>query len=506
MQEQVSKLIIECLDDIGFSDDSRVIIHEYLRADLFKNWPTLYQHSISSTNPMKMYFEGLLEVVNRRCFPLLAEIFGESLDELHKMMAIHFQSASPSFDDILSSFDRNGKEDAIILIVDAYSSCNNFGLDFENLFKIESNALDWGKTIFDSFLPFQKQFESLEMRYLNHQIQKEKLFDPSRLLTFLSIAESSLARFLDFTFGCVKLNFDDMMENFLTQVIEKGVIHAQHEKSIKGNDPEIGFRVAVEQLKRCITFHHGLGPFLLSIQERAKNADRVTPCKSSSRALKTLRRDFHVSESHNHSKSIENSIKLIKRWQTIALDSLLIPVDVALDKLCENQLWTNEKSGNDLQFSFSPLPHITSIGEYMLTLPQKFDPFSQDEALSFSLKSLPYVTEDLFTLENDESNLSYEATHIWIISAVRLIESKYVEAILKISSLSSHGLRQLCADATYLKNVMAAIEIDPQEIFRDIIYAIHLSDSELVEEIGRESIHDLDLLKRVAKMRSSPSI
>ena len=152
-----------------------------------------------------------------------------------------------------------------------------------------------------------------------------------------------------------------------------------------------------------------------------------------------------------------------------------------------------------------PLTCVTNLGEYVLTLPQLFDQYSQDQTLSFSLKTLPMVTDFLLSEggDNDNPEVVYDSTHIWIISAARIIEDCYAGHILLIPSLSSSGMKQLLADTDYLQNVLSAIEIEPFGRMADLVYGLSLNEEALKEEALRNDLkHDPVILKCILKMRT----
>jgi len=94
-------------------------------------------------------------------------------------------------------------------------------------------------------------------------------------------------------------------------------------------------------------------------------------------------------------------------------------------------------------FALAPQEYITKIGQYLLTLPQNFEPFTmQDNAnLVVALHKggkLPYL---------DEKDLSDDITSCWLDSIANATVFNYSDEILTINhSISVNSQRQLIID------------------------------------------------------------
>ncbi|CAG8732714.1 7682_t:CDS:1, partial [Racocetra fulgida] len=104
-------------------------------------------------------------------------------------------------------------------------------------------------------------------------------------------------------------------------------------------------------------------------------------------------------------KSMET---FIRQSQRFVFDTIFIPIVKHLSNLPMMEIWCAaaepaQVSPFNLEiptFSLSPSEYITRIGEHLLTLPQQFEVYADDESLAFSIKSLPFCDE----VEGKEDN------------------------------------------------------------------------------------------------------
>ena len=100
----------------------------------------------------------------------------------------------------------------------------------------------------------------------------------------------------------------------------------------------------------------------------------------------------------------------------------------------------NEQNSMPL-FALAPQDYITKIGQYLLTLPQNFEPFTMQEnsKLVVALKNgkLPFL---------DEQDLSDDLTACWLDSIANASYSSFCEEIFKIGRISVNSQRQLIID------------------------------------------------------------
>ena len=483
--------------------DVRLVLFEIKQATLTVIWPAKATDKELTflLKEFEDFFNDFFIKLSEDCLSLFSSLFEESArEELHKFAGLVLSKLAPSLQSHLEHIEREGKEIGISHIVHLYQISNAFGSRFEAFFyssKVTIGPDHYGKAIFEPFVPYQKRYEAFEKKFLDFKLRFE-VFDCKNLLNFISIAETVRSRFLLFTYGLVKLDFEGLLDDFLGSAIDKAT------EVVKISPDYQDFAASIENLQAAIIFFKKLETFWKSLSNlTSESSPSSASCMSSAAVLKTLRRDFHIMESERVCLAITKAKALLILWQSKSLQTLLAPVNSALNGVEKLDFWTREDSG-DMQFSLSPLSYITTIGEFVYTLPQAFEPYSQEEFLSHSLKSLPFIDDEMVLMDGSvEGELMYEPIHIWIISSVRLIESKVVDVVLMIDNLSKAGLRQLQADFNYFHNVMLAIQMEPQERFRNLLDAMKLDDDALkIEMTSSETVHDLNALKAVAKMRA----
>ncbi|KAG6903094.1 hypothetical protein C0995_006281 [Termitomyces sp. Mi166 len=150
-------------------------------------------------------------------------------------------------------------------------------------------------------------------------------------------------------------------------------------------------------------------------------------------------------------------------------------------------------TANDLQmptFSLSPSDTVQRVAEGLLNLPRLFEVYADDDALAFSLHTLPHVdTETLKGLtEQTSSEAPLQPAHMrrsslsgaksapldpdtvssaWLSSLGHsLLEHLTTTILPSIPSLSPAGAAQLTSDLEYLSNIVRAINVEFQELDR----------------------------------------
>ncbi|KAJ3299266.1 hypothetical protein HK104_009482 [Borealophlyctis nickersoniae] len=181
------------------------------------------------------------------------------------------------------------------------------------------------------------------------------------------------------------------------------------------------------------------------------------------------------------------------------------------------------------QFSLSPSPYITCVGEHLLTIPQQLELHPDEEALSYSLETLPFLEPEDFREEeaslgedgdemggdglgnggNEADRLTADlVTNLWITAVSRGTMVGYADTILKIPKLSEHGAKQLATDISYIINVFAAMDIEPVTKLRGVLQLVTMDGVKL--ERWREGSHqwgenegfvDESTVKRIAAIR-----
>lgn len=118
-------------------------------------------------------------------------------------------------------------------------------------------------------------------------------------------------------------------------------------------------------------------------------------------------------------KSITN---FAKTCQTRMQSTILTPLLKHLSAYPSSQLWTSFEPSKDRQgtggasevviptFSLSPSLTIQRVAEGLLTLPRLFEVYADDDALSFSIETLPFVDEEILRIMTEGNVPSQDAT------------------------------------------------------------------------------------------------
>ncbi|KAH7911796.1 Golgi complex component 7-domain-containing protein [Hygrophoropsis aurantiaca] len=224
-----------------------------------------------------------------------------------------------------------------------------------------------------------------------------------------------------------------------------------------------------------------------------------------------------------------------KACQSSLQNTILNPLRNHLAIYAMSPLWTSPGdpksmrvgSGgiNDLQvpvFSLSPSDVVQRVAEGLLNLPRLFEVYAVDDALSFSLSTLPYVDPEFLRALADQSPadqvgsgharrgssstlkqslLSPEAvSSAWLSSLGHSILSHLtIDVLPKIRSLTVAGAAQLASDLAYLSNIARALNVEYQDLERWKECA-NMSDQEGKLAIGEKLAGD-QVLAQVARMR-----
>ncbi|PRQ70998.1 Golgi complex component 7 (COG7)-domain containing protein [Rhodotorula toruloides] len=229
-------------------------------------------------------------------------------------------------------------------------------------------------------------------------------------------------------------------------------------------------------------------------------------------------------------------------------DTILAPLFAHLNEYSTLSCWTTTqdqrpggKGAFDLAiptFSLSPTETISRVGEGLFNLPRLFEVYADDDALAFSIETLPFVdVETLRALQqppqaappmlrqgSGHRSTSSEALSggipaspaltppiplsaetviaTWLSSLTLSILSHLTSTVLPdIPRLSKHGSAQLVSDLEYLANVARALDVEsPEELdsWRD---AAALDDKALRGEADVDERIDRTVLERVARIR-----
>ncbi|KAG5648604.1 hypothetical protein DXG03_003215 [Asterophora parasitica] len=214
--------------------------------------------------------------------------------------------------------------------------------------------------------------------------------------------------------------------------------------------------------------------------------------------------------------------------------TILSPLRKHLASYASSRLWSasgdpkskHAMTAHDLQvptFSLSPSDTVQRVAEGLLNLPRLFEVYADDDALAFSLHSLPHIDPE--TLKGLSEQTSSEAlpqpTHMrrgslsttkltpldpdavssaWLSSLGHTLLEHLTTTILpNIPSLSQAGAAQLASDLEYLSNIVRAINVEFPELDR-WKELVELDDEEGKKRL--EEAEDVDhVLRIVASLR-----
>ncbi|KAJ7496120.1 Golgi complex component 7-domain-containing protein [Mycena galericulata] len=232
----------------------------------------------------------------------------------------------------------------------------------------------------------------------------------------------------------------------------------------------------------------------------------------------------------------EGVFTFAKACQVSLQGTILSPLRKHLASYASSPLWSapgDPKSkrtvtANELQvpsFSLSPSETVHKISEGLLNLPRLFDVYADDDALSFSLHTLPYVDPEILKSFSEQSAPSESTTSpghkrrqsltaakpipapidpelvssAWLSSLGHTLLIYLTTSVLpNISTLSVAGAAQLSSDLGYLSTIVRALNVEFEDLDKWKEYA------DLDDEEGRKRITDREtdgIFQNICRMR-----
>ncbi|KAL4253669.1 Conserved oligomeric Golgi complex subunit 7 [Abortiporus biennis] len=210
---------------------------------------------------------------------------------------------------------------------------------------------------------------------------------------------------------------------------------------------------------------------------------------------------------------------LASACQVALQDTILRPLRKRLSSYSSSSQWSSQgesksrRGGNalsDIQiptFSLSPSDTMQRVAEGLLNLPRLFEVYADDDALSFSLETLPFIRSELLkslaeplptpnsagptgggvTHTRRSPSLSLKATPptttnhsqsisitefspeavsaVWLSSlSLSLLSHLTTEVLPSIRTLSSQGSSQLSSDLGYLSSIVMALNVEYEDL------------------------------------------
>ncbi|KAI5075080.1 hypothetical protein GOP47_0009156 [Adiantum capillus-veneris] len=180
----------------------------------------------------------------------------------------------------------------------------------------------------------------------------------------------------------------------------------------------------------------------------------------------------------------------------LVYDVLIAKVRARLNNVALLPVWGAEKEENafDLpSFSAYASPHVTSMGEYLLTLPQQLEPIMIGGGGSGQ-------TSDI---AGDSINDSQFFATEWMFKVAEGATSLYTDQLRGIQFLSDRGAQQLSADIDYLSKVLSALSMQVPLVLATFQACLQVPKEKLAEFVKLDSSKYLDsaTAKLICKMR-----
>ncbi|XVF11196.1 hypothetical protein REPUB_Repub08aG0005100 [Reevesia pubescens] len=173
----------------------------------------------------------------------------------------------------------------------------------------------------------------------------------------------------------------------------------------------------------------------------------------------------------------------------LVYDVLISKVRQRLSDVSRLPIWSaiEEQSAFHLPtFSAYPQSYVTSVGEYLLTLPQQLEPLA--EGISNS------------DTNNDEAQ--FFATE-WMFKVAEGATALYMEQLRGIQYITDRGAQQLSVDIEYLSNVLSALSMPIPPVLATFQTCLGTPRDQLKDLLKSDSGNQLDLptANLVCKMR-----
>ncbi|KAK4052333.1 hypothetical protein OIO90_004414 [Microbotryomycetes sp. JL221] len=282
--------------------------------------------------------------------------------------------------------------------------------------------------------------------------------------------------------------------------------------------------------------------------------------------LASLLKSFEAEETQVASTAMlpranQATVAFFRATQVFLHDVILAPLLAHVSDYASLPVWSvagepGSKGFNDLSiptFSLSPTEAITRVGEGLFNLPRLFEVYAEDDALGFSIETLPHVDVEALRIAQDgqdafesartgshrmtesisghspsstalhrtssqsrslsnfvaahntpaitqtQIQLNPEAVIATWLSSLTLSVLKHIGDVVlpSLQRLTRHGASQLVSDLDYVTNVAKALDVEPPEELESWRQAAALDK---LEDAGSSNI-DGRILDRMARIR-----
>ncbi|KAF8412995.1 hypothetical protein HHK36_000967 [Tetracentron sinense] len=163
----------------------------------------------------------------------------------------------------------------------------------------------------------------------------------------------------------------------------------------------------------------------------------------------------------------------------LVYDVLISKVRQRLSDVSRLPIWSSveEPSAFPLpSFSAYPQSYVTSVGEYLLTLPQQLEP----------------LAEGISNSNGNTDEAQFFATE-WMFKVAEGATALYMEQLRGIQFITDRGAQQLSADIEYLSNVLSALSMPIPPILATFHTCLSTHRDRLRDLVKSESGNQLDL-------------
>ena len=397
--------------------------------------------------------------------------FSEHQEYLSMILITLFKNIEPKISTIVVKSETPSRQQ-YLNILNSFGICQQFALFLETVLTL-SNA-ELGNLVFQQFFVYQQKFSALEATYLFSTLAQDS--KPTMILrNLIQELNDSYVRLQDFVGPKVHSDWLQTIDGFIVKALNLVITSLskdlQNLNLMQGASSEFklqpeyqaNFDQAMQDFKAFLDFKIEYQNFWTSIQIVGEPPRRVS--KMSAVFIQQL-----TSKSNNAVIEANKAIEEVSaKFQEVAVQLLVQPMVSCVQSLPKLQVWTTPAAQT---LANMPLTVIAGVGEHILTIPQYFDPYLQDAVLAHSLTTLPYI--DHKYLQDPDFDPSY----CWIESVVNTFQLSYLDHICKIPKFSESGRSQLLMDMTYMKNVMAALDIECKPLFSAFVTAASMSIEE----------------------------
>ena len=218
--------------------------------------------------------------------------------------------------------------------------------------------------------------------------------------------------------------------------------------------------------------------------------------------------------------------------QTSTTKTILSPLRNHLTGYASLPAWRSDNSlvtvSNDLRvptFSLSPSDTVQRVAEGLLNLPRLFEVYADDDALAFSLHTLPHIDCDMLQSLSEQSHepksqqshrrrpsIAFTKSNsidpevvssAWLISLSHTFLNYFtIDVLPSIPTLSIAGATQLASDLEYLSNIVRALNVEHDKLDKWKNY-VSMDREDGLKALSESDSSSLDpVLDTIARLRA----